>query len=147
MYRGTASGGESLLTTLGSVLTYTSTGLTNGQTYYYKVSAINSIGEGSQSSEVSGTPLAGVVSAKFTVTASSGTYTAKRADGSTFTSGTNAATVINAALNGLTVGRTTKEKVSLQGTFTLTGSINTPSYSILDATGANIIGLLLLPAS
>ena len=58
VYRGTASGGESLLTTLANVLTYTSTGLTNGQTYYYKVSAINSIGEGPQSNEVSGTPVA-----------------------------------------------------------------------------------------
>ena len=78
-------------------------------------------------------------SAKFTVTASSGTYTAKRADGSTLTSGTDAATVINAALNGLTAGRTTKEKVSLQGTFSITSYIKVPSYSNLDSTGAKLV--------
>ena len=56
IYRGTASGGETLLTTLGNVLTYTDTGLTNGQTYYYMVSAVNSQGEGPKSNEVSFAP-------------------------------------------------------------------------------------------
>ena len=61
VYRGTASGGEALLTTggcgnLGAVLTCTDTGLTNGQTYFYKVSAVNAIGEGSQSNEASARP-------------------------------------------------------------------------------------------
>jgi titin len=57
VYRGTSSGSLSILTTLGNVLTYTNTGLTNGQTYHYKVSAVNSAGEGLQSSEVSSTPV------------------------------------------------------------------------------------------
>jgi len=57
VYRSTTSGTETLLATLGNVLTYTSTGLTNCQTYYYKVSAVNSIGEGAQSSEASATPV------------------------------------------------------------------------------------------
>ncbi len=56
VYRGTSSGGETLLTTLGNVLTYTNTGLTNGQTYYYKVSAVNGVGEGPLSNEASATP-------------------------------------------------------------------------------------------
>jgi hypothetical protein len=61
VYRGTTSGGEALVTTggcsgLGSVLTCTDTGLTNGQTYYYEVSALNAIGEGARSSEASATP-------------------------------------------------------------------------------------------
>ncbi len=56
IYRGTTSGGEVILTSIGNVLTYLDTGLSNGQTYYYKVSAINAIGEGSQSDEVSATP-------------------------------------------------------------------------------------------
>ncbi|MEV7023083.1 PKD domain-containing protein [Kitasatospora sp. NPDC093558] len=61
VYRGTASGQETLLTTggcsgLGAVLSCTDTGLTAGQTYYYKVSAVNSIGEGAQSNEASATP-------------------------------------------------------------------------------------------
>ena len=62
VYRGTATNGETLLTTLGNVLTYDSTGLTNGVTYYYKVSALNSAGEGVSSNELSATP-AGVPSA------------------------------------------------------------------------------------
>lgn len=56
VYRSTSSGTETLLTTLGAVTTYTDTSLTNGTTYYYKVSAVNGIGEGAQSSEASGTP-------------------------------------------------------------------------------------------
>ena len=57
IYRGTTSGGEALLTTVGNVLTYTDTSLTNGQTYYYTVSATNSVGEGPQSSEISSVPV------------------------------------------------------------------------------------------
>jgi PKD repeat protein len=61
VYRGTASGGETLLTSggcsgLGAVLSCTDTGLTNGQAYYYKVSAVNSLGEGAQSNEATATP-------------------------------------------------------------------------------------------
>lgn len=57
IYRGTSSGGETLLTTITANTTYTdTTPLTDGTTYYYKVSAVNSIGEGSQSSEVSANP-------------------------------------------------------------------------------------------
>ncbi len=66
VYRGTSSGTETLLTSggcsgLGAVLSCTDTGLTNGQTYYYKVSAVNSIGEGAKSNEASVTPSAGCV--------------------------------------------------------------------------------------
>ena len=61
VYRGTTSGSETLLTSggcsgLAVVLTCTDTGLTNGQAYYYKVSAVNSIGEGPQSNEATSTP-------------------------------------------------------------------------------------------
>jgi fibronectin type 3 domain-containing protein len=50
------SGGETHLITIGNVLMYNDTGLTNGQTYYYKVSAVNSVGEGAQSNELNATP-------------------------------------------------------------------------------------------
>ncbi|PYC86580.1 hypothetical protein C7C46_05570 [Streptomyces tateyamensis] len=61
VYRGTASGGETLLTSggcsgLGAVTSCTDTGLTAGQTYYYTVSAVNGVGEGAKSNEASATP-------------------------------------------------------------------------------------------
>jgi fibronectin type 3 domain-containing protein len=58
VYRGTASGGEILLTTLGALTSWTDTGLVNGTTYYYRVTALNSIGESSLSNELSATPTA-----------------------------------------------------------------------------------------
>ncbi|MBR7826455.1 PKD domain-containing protein [Actinospica sp. MGRD01-02] len=61
VYRGTSSGTETLLTSggcsgLGAVNSCTDTGLTAGQTYYYKVTAVNAIGESAQSNEASVTP-------------------------------------------------------------------------------------------
>lgn len=66
VYRGTSPGTETLLTSggcsgLGVVVSCTDTGLTNGQAYYYKVSAVNSLGEGAQSNEASATPSASCV--------------------------------------------------------------------------------------
>jgi fibronectin type 3 domain-containing protein len=58
VYRGTSSGGEPILTTLGNVTSWTDNGVTNGTTYYYKVTAVNAIGEGPASSELSATPQA-----------------------------------------------------------------------------------------
>ena len=60
IYRGTVAGGETLLSTVPSVLTYLDTPLARGQTYYYQVSAISAIGEGARSTEVYATPVAPV---------------------------------------------------------------------------------------
>ncbi len=56
VYRGTSQNGESFLTELGDVLSYSDTGLNNGQTYYYYVTAVNSIGDSGPSNEASATP-------------------------------------------------------------------------------------------
>jgi fibronectin type 3 domain-containing protein len=56
IYRSTSSGGETLYQTGVTVASFTDTGLTNGTTYYYEVSAVNSAGESARSSEVSATP-------------------------------------------------------------------------------------------
>ncbi len=69
VYRGTSSGSETLLTSggcsgLGNVTSCNDTGLTNGTTYYYKVSAVNSLGEGPKSNEASAKPSAGCTAAQ-----------------------------------------------------------------------------------
>jgi hypothetical protein len=58
VYRGTSSGGESLLATLGVTNSYIDNAVTNGTTYYYQVSAVNAVGEGARSNEVSLRPVA-----------------------------------------------------------------------------------------
>jgi len=59
IYRGTSSGGESFFDSVsGTTLTYTNTELTNGVTYYYQVTAVNSVGESPPSNEASATPTA-----------------------------------------------------------------------------------------
>ena len=57
IYQGTSSGGECYLTSVSAPTTfYKDTTVTNGQTYYYQVSAVNSVGEGEKSSEKSAAP-------------------------------------------------------------------------------------------
>jgi len=57
VYRGTTFGNETLLTQIGNVTSYNDNAVTNGQTYFYKVTAINSVGESAPSNEVSATPI------------------------------------------------------------------------------------------
>ncbi len=52
IYRATTSGGETLLTTTTSTA-YDDRNIVNGTTYYYQVSAVNAVGEGPRSPEVS----------------------------------------------------------------------------------------------
>ncbi|MHB8606240.1 MAG: PKD domain-containing protein, partial [Thermoplasmatota archaeon] len=59
IYRGTSAGGETSYSQTGGANTsYVDTKATNGQIYYYKVSAVNSVGEGALSNEASATPVA-----------------------------------------------------------------------------------------
>lgn len=57
IYRGTSSGSESLLVTLGNQLSYQDSAAINGQAYYYKVTAVNSAGESGFSNEATATPI------------------------------------------------------------------------------------------
>lgn len=57
VYKGTMTGGESFLGMVASVLTYSDTSTSNGIKYYYRVSAMNQIGEGGLSGEVDAIPV------------------------------------------------------------------------------------------
>ncbi len=56
IYRGTSPGSETFHQALGNVTSFLDTGLTNGTTYYYKVSAENGNGEGPLSNAAQATP-------------------------------------------------------------------------------------------
>jgi fibronectin type 3 domain-containing protein len=56
--RGTVSGGPYTTISSPTATTYTDSGLTNGTTYYYVVSASNSLGTSGNSNEAAGTPSA-----------------------------------------------------------------------------------------
>ncbi|MEE9223183.1 MAG: NosD domain-containing protein [Thermoplasmata archaeon] len=56
IYRGIAPGSETYYAQIGNFLNYLDSGLTNGQLYCYKVSAVNGVGEGPLSNEACATP-------------------------------------------------------------------------------------------
>jgi fibronectin type 3 domain-containing protein len=58
IYRSTSSGAEVLVASNVSTNSFTDSGLTNGTTYFYQVTAVNSGGESARSAEVSGRPQA-----------------------------------------------------------------------------------------
>ncbi|MDQ1495480.1 MAG: hypothetical protein QOG69_1963, partial [Actinomycetota bacterium] len=60
LYRATTPGGEGAtpVAQLGVVSSYQDSAVASGTTYYYQVTALNSVGEGARSAEVSATPTA-----------------------------------------------------------------------------------------
>lgn len=59
LYRGTSAASLTAYKTLGAVTTYNDTSVTNNNTYYYKVSASNSWGEGPSTAQASAMPAPG----------------------------------------------------------------------------------------
>jgi fibronectin type 3 domain-containing protein len=80
IYRGTSSGGEGFLATIGNVTSYVDAGLTNGTTYYYKVAAVNVAGTGPTSNERSATPAGG----DFTISVSPSSRSVARGGATTY---------------------------------------------------------------
>src|SRR5580693_6736938 len=100
IYRGTAAGGEGT-TPVGTSTTtsFTDTGLTNGTTYYYEVSASNSAGTSALSSEVSATPTASASSLQISAGGpATGTWAADK----DFTGGATSATTNAISTTGVT---------------------------------------------
>ena len=104
IYRSTTSGGEGS-TPVGTSTTsgFTNTGLTNGTTYYFKVSASNSAGTSQQSGEVTATPTTGSPPPPSTLQVSAGgpatgTWLADK----DFTGGATAATTSAISTTGVT---------------------------------------------
>lgn len=57
VYRRTSSNAETLIATVGNSLGYVDTSVLNGQTYVYRVTAVNAVGESAKSIEASATPV------------------------------------------------------------------------------------------
>lgn len=72
---------------------------------------------------------------QYLVTSETWTYSVYDNTSALITTSSNATTAIQAALNSLTVDRTTQEKVIMQGDFATTGAISVPSYTVLELNG------------
>jgi hypothetical protein len=59
LYRSTTSGINKFYKLLGTVLNYNDTNVTNDVTYYYRINAVNKVGEGALSNEIAVTPTSG----------------------------------------------------------------------------------------
>ncbi len=140
VYRGTSTGGESAtpLTTGVAKASFTDTTVTNGDTYFYRVAAVNSGGASGLSSEVSATPHVPIPVAPAGLQASAGnakvtlTWTA-----SPFATSYN-------IYRGKTSGGESSKAVAtgVTGTsFTNTGLVNGTAYffkvAAVDATGTS----------
>jgi endoglucanase len=155
--RATTSGGTYTNVATGVTSTsYTNTGLTNGTTYYYVVSAVNSAGSSANSSQASATPqatvtipaaptnlsgIAGNAQVALSWTASTGatSYTVKRAttSGGAYTNVATGVTSTTYTNTGLTNGTTYYFVVSAVNSAGSSGNSNQVSVTPIAGTSIN----------
>ena len=140
VYRGTSSGGETLLQSGISGTTFTDTGVTNGTTYYYEVTAVNSAGPSSPSNEAHATPQA--PAGDFTISISPSSRYAGSTGSTTYTititrSGgfSGAVTLTVAGLPANVTGSFSPNPATTSSTLTVTTSRAGFSRSTITVTG------------
>ena len=125
IYRSTSTGAEILFTSVGTATSYTDNTVVNGTTYFYQVSALNSVGEGARSNETSARPIA-------PASAPSAPSLAASAGDATIALTWNAPADGGSALTGYRVDRSTSS-----GTETLFASVGASTTSFTDSTVGN----------
>ena len=111
VYRGTSPNPTTALTPdLGVATSFQDSGLTNGQTYYYKVSALNAVGESPLSNQASATPVVVTPPAPLSIVDTFNRANETLSDGGRWTNG-----IVGGSETGLTVSSNT-----LACTFTTT---------------------------
>lgn len=132
--RATVSGGPFTLAGTSTTTSFTDTGLTNGTTFFYVVSAVNANGESANSAQVSATPSAGT--ANFTLSAAPNTLTVNQGASGTSTisiARTNFTGAVTLSATGLPSGVTASFNTSPT---TANSSVLTLSASATATTGA-----------
>ena len=133
VYQGTSSGGEAAApvnSSLATTTSYTVTGLTNGTTYYFTVTAVNRVGDGEPSSEVAATPVT-APGAPTGLTATAGntqvtlTWTAPASDGGSPVSGYN---VYQGTSPGGEAAAPVNSSLATTTSYTVTGLTNGTTY-------------------
>jgi hypothetical protein len=133
--RATTSGGP--YTTVATVTAPgdTDTGLTNGTTYYYVISAINAVGEGPNSSQVSATPQPSLPAAPTNLSA-----TGSNAQVSLTWTAPSGATSYNLKRSTVSGGPYSTIQTNIQGTTTTDGTVTNGTTYYYVVSGVNGAG-------